>query len=95
MITSLLLEVCYDCSTKGKGEKTECSNYRGTISLSLVGKIYARVLLERVREVTEGLMDDEQKGFRAGRGCVDQIFFLKQIGEKARVCGFYALGEDV
>ena len=54
--------------------------------LSLVGKIYAKVLLERVREVTEGLMVHEQKGFRAGRGCIDQIFFLKQIGEKARSC---------
>ena len=57
----------------------------------MVGETYARVLLERVREVTEGLRDDEQKGLRAGRGCVDQIFFLKKIGEKARACGFYGL----
>ena len=31
-----------------------------------------------------GLIDDEQGGFRAGKGCVDQIFTLQQIGEKAR-----------
>ena len=30
------------------------------------------------------LIDDEQVSFRAGSGCVDQIFTLKQIGEKAR-----------
>ena len=30
------------------------------------------------------MTDAEQGGFRAGRGCVDQIFNLKQIGEKAQ-----------
>ena len=39
--------------------------------LSLVGKIYAGLLVDRVRKVTEGLIDDEQGGFRVGRGCVD------------------------
>ena len=34
--------------------------------------------------MTGGLIDDEQGGFREGRGCVDQMFTLKQIGEKAR-----------
>ena len=34
--------------------------------------------------MTEGLIDDEQGRFRAGRVCVDQIFTIKQIGEKAR-----------
>ena len=34
--------------------------------------------------MTGGLIDDEQGGFRAGRGCVDQIFTLKKIVEKAR-----------
>ena len=50
--------------------------------------------------MTEGLIDDKQGGFRAGRGCVDQIFTLKQIDEKTRekkcsVCGFYRFGEGV
>ena len=34
--------------------------------------------------MTGDLIDDEQVGCRVGRGCVDQIFTLKQIGEKAR-----------
>ena len=67
---------------KDKGERTECKNYRGISLLSVVGKIYAGIIVDRVRRVTEGLIDDEQKGFRAGKGCVDQISTLKQIGEK-------------
>ena len=69
---------------KGKGEGTECKNYRGISLLSVVGKIYAGVLVYRVRRVTRSLIDDEQEGFRTGRGCVDQFFTLKQIGEKER-----------
>ena len=33
--------------------------------------------------MTWGLIGDEQGGIRAGWGCVDQMFTLKQIGEKA------------
>ena len=40
--------------------------------------------LSRVHRVTGGLIDDEQGEFRAGRECIDQIFTLKQIGERAR-----------
>ena len=46
----------------------ECSNYR---DITLEGKIYAGILVDRVRKMTEGLIDDVQRGFRAGRGCVD------------------------
>ena len=49
-----------------------------------MGKIYARVLVDRVHKVTESLIDDEQGRSRAGKGCVDQIFTVKQIGEKAQ-----------
>ena len=69
----------------GKGERTECKNYKGISLLSVVGKIHAGILVDRVRRLlTESLIVDEQGGFRVGRGCVDQIFTLKQIWEKAR-----------
>ena len=55
---------------KGKGERTEWKNYR-SISLSVVEKIYAGTLEDKVRKVNGGLIDNEQGGFRAGRGCVD------------------------
>ena len=76
---------------KGKGERSECKNYRGIRLLNVVGKIYAGILIDRVRRVTGGLIDEEQGGFRAGTGCVDHIFTLKQKGEisrekKFRVC---------
>ena len=32
---------------KGKGEKTKCSNYRGISLLSMIGKIYAGILVDR------------------------------------------------
>ena len=50
----------------------------------MVGKIYARISVDRVRGVTGDLIDDEQGGFTAWRGCVDQIFTLKQIDDKTR-----------
>ena len=66
---------------KGKGERSECKNYS---LLSVVEKIKAGIIVDRVRRVTGGLISDEQGGFRTGRGCVDQIFSLRQIGEKGR-----------
>ena len=69
---------------KGKGEITECSNYRSISLLSVIGKIYAGILLNRVSKVTETLSDDEQGVSEWGEGVVNQILTLKQIGEKDR-----------
>ena len=57
----------------------KCKNYRGISLLSVVRKIYADILVDRVLSVTGGLTDDEQGSFRAWRGYVDQIFTLIQI----------------
>ena len=51
---------------KGKGERTECKNYRGIYLLSVVGKIYAGILVDRFHRVTGVLTDNEKEGFRAG-----------------------------
>ena len=42
----------------GKGERTECKNYRGISLLTVVGKIYARTLVDRIHRVTGGLIAD-------------------------------------
>lgn len=65
-----------------KGSRTECGNYRGISLLSVVGKIYARIVSDRLRVLTDSVIMDEQGGFRASRGCVDQVFVVKQVIEK-------------
>ena len=48
------------------------------------GKLYGRVVIDRVKNLTEGLVGEEQGGFRKGRGCVDQVFAVKGLCEKYR-----------
>ena len=62
--------------------------------LSAVSKLFGRVLikdlLERVRAGTECAIVEEQCRFRQGRGCVDQVFAVRQVCEKylaGLVCG--------
>ena len=92
--SAVIILVCKD-----KGERTECKKYRGISLFNVVGKIYAAILVYRVRRVTGGLIDDKQGGFTAGMGCVDQMFTLSQIGEKAKekkcrvYVGFIDLGK--
>ncbi|CAK1594622.1 unnamed protein product, partial [Parnassius mnemosyne] len=67
---------------KGKGSQQDCKNYRGISLLSIVGKLYAKVLIERVMEETDGKIWDVQAGFRKGMGCTDQVFSMRMIAEK-------------
>ena len=62
---------------KGKGDKCERSNSRGISLLSVVGKLLGRVLIKRGRVIGE-----EQCVFRQGRGCMDQVFAVRQVCEK-------------
>ena len=75
---------------KGHGEKCECSNSRGISLLSVVGKLFGRVLSKRVRAGTECAIGEEQCGFRQGRGCTDQVFAVRQVCEK-----YLTNGKDV
>ena len=75
---------------KGKGDMYECSNFRGISLLSVVGKVYGRVLINRIRDKTENVIAEVQGGFRRGRGCTDQIFTVRQICEK-----YLGKGKDV
>ena len=41
---------------KGKGDVYECSNFRGISLLRVVGKVYGRVLINRIRDKTENVI---------------------------------------
>lgn len=67
---------------KGKGSRQDAKNYRGISLLSIVSKLYAKVLIERVMQKTDQSIWDVQAGFRKGMGCTDQVFSLRCLTEK-------------
>ena len=52
------------------------------IEISVPGKVCVRVLIERLIEVIEVKICEEQGGLRKGKGCVDQIFAIKIMLEE-------------
>ena len=65
-----------------EGDNRDPLNYRGITLLSVVGKVYTRVLTERLVRFAErkgGGIVEEQGGFRPGRGTEDQLFVLTEI----------------
>lgn len=95
-LTTLLAELFNKCLEQGKvpnewniahitniykkGNKKECTNYRGISVLDSMGKLYGKVIKERIEKEFEE--QEEQSGFRAGRSCVDNLFCIKQVVEK-------------
>ena len=73
-----------------EGHICECSNSRGISFFSVVGKLFGRELIKRVMAGTECEIGEEQCGFRQGRGCMDQVFTLRQVCEK-----YLANGKDI
>ncbi|KYO46166.1 hypothetical protein Y1Q_0021718 [Alligator mississippiensis] len=70
---------------KNKDDKSDCSNYQGITLLSVVRKILARILLNRlVPFIAEEVLLESQCGFRANRGMIDMVFVLRQMQEKCR-----------
>ena len=62
----------------------ECDNFRGIAFLSVPGKVFRKEIQKRLAERTEVMLRETQCGFCKSRGCVDQIFTLKVLAEKAR-----------
>ena len=44
----------------------------------------ARIVKERLEQITDRILPESQCGFRKGRGCVDMIFVTRQLVEKTR-----------
>jgi hypothetical protein len=65
-----------------KGDKTECSNYRGISLLSTTYKILPNILLSILTPYAEEIIGERQCGFRRTKLTTDHIFCIRQILEK-------------
>jgi hypothetical protein len=66
------------------GDKNTPNNYRGVSLLSVLGKVFARVLNKRLSTwaETNNHFPQEQGGFRAGHSTVDNMFVLYGIVQR-------------
>jgi hypothetical protein len=62
-----------------KGDKTDCSNYRGISLLPTSYKILSNILLSRLIPYADEIIGEHQCGFRRNRSTTDQTFYIFQI----------------
>ena len=67
-----------------KGDRSHCGNYRGISLFSIVGKVFADIILQRLKKLAELIYVQSQSGYRSGRSTIDGIFTLRQLMEKSR-----------
>jgi len=69
---------------KGKGDRYDCNNYRGVTLLSVPGKIFARILLQRFHDHLLAHQRPEQSGFTPKKSTNDRILALRVVSERMR-----------
>lgn len=70
------------CPIFKKGDRLQCSNYRGISLLNVAYKVFSTLIQRRLSVYAEEILEEYQCGFRPGRSTVDQIFVMRQIMEK-------------
>ena len=69
-----------------KKDRTECGNYRGISLVAHAGKVLLKVIARRLSDYCEreGILPEEQCGFRPERSTVDMMFVVRRLQELAR-----------
>jgi len=65
-----------------KGDKTDCSKYRGKSLLSTTYKILSNILLSRLIPYAEEITGGHPCGLRSNRSTTDHKFCIRQILDK-------------
>ena len=71
-----------------KSNLSSCFNYRGITLLSIPGKGFTRVSLNRMKDAIDPQLRKQQAGFCKNRSCTDQIATLRIILEQSLECNF-------
>ena len=62
-----------------KGKVDDPASYRALQIGSSMCKIMVVIIIERIKKLYDSQIQDQQQGFRAGRGTTDGIYILKRI----------------
>ena len=67
-----------------KRDRRHLNSYKPIALLSVVGKIYEKVIVERIQQSYEeqGLASSKQFGFRKGKGVYDAFLNIRRVGDK-------------
>ena len=68
---------------KGKKPPEEPSSYRPLCMLDTAGKIFERIIHQRIEAVVDPLLADNQYGFRKGRSTLDAINLVVNTAKEA------------
>ncbi len=71
-----------------KGQRTNINNYRPISLTSNIGKLFIKILKERIYKTLDEQQPIEQAGFRKRLSTVDHIHTINQLLEKAREYNF-------
>ncbi|BHF79977.1 hypothetical protein SprV_0702310100 [Sparganum proliferum] len=70
---------------KRKGNRQVCDNHRDISLLNIAGKIFVRILLNRlINHLEQSVLPESQCGFRRHRGTTDMTFAARQLQEKCQ-----------
>ena len=61
--------------------RTECSNYRGLSLVAHAGKVFLKIVANRLGDFCEeaGILPEEQYGFRPQRSTTDMMFVVRRL----------------
>ena len=72
-----------NCEATQERLHLQLQQWRGITFLSVPSKILAKIIIRRMTDAVDEQLRPEQAGFRKGRGCIDQIFALRNIIEQS------------
>ena len=69
-----------------KKDRSDCSNYRGISLVAHSGNVLLKMVASRLSNYceAEGILPEEQCGFRPARSTVDMLFIVRRLQELGR-----------